>query len=137
MIDKRGGMSLRVNVRSTQDGRRDHVVRRVSRSPVRSLRTSRFEEHPRRMEGRGFPPEHIKTRDRDLRTRDVREEISRRKAAGESLRPARSMALQASIERDRMLLRKEREERNFLRMERERLERERRQLERDRIERER
>ena len=138
-------MSLRVNVRSSQDGRRADVLRRVAHSPIRSARTSRLDDRVRRPDGRSIAQEHARARDRELRERDLRsreirgrdarEEISRRKASNP--RPSRSLALQASIERDRLLLRKEKEERDYLRMQRERLERERRQLERDRMERER
>ena len=129
--NERGGLSLRVNVRSAQDGR--NAVRRTS-----PHRLTRPDERTTRRDGRSIAQGAARARNRDarereIRSRDAREEISRRRATNK--RPTKSMALQASIERDRIMLQKEKEERNFLRMEREKLEKERRQLERDRIER--
>ncbi|XP_078488555.1 uncharacterized protein LOC100186425 isoform X1 [Ciona intestinalis] len=117
MDTNKGEMSLRVNV-SASSGRKPNVVKRVSKpanhdkkQPIRKPEVLTLEQ-----------------------IRAQRREAPRRRV-GEGRN--QSLAASASgVERERAMLRREREEREFLRLEREKLERERRQLERDRLERE-
>ena len=131
VIDNKGGMSLRVNVSSDADRiRRLPPMRRVSRSPIRGVAGA---------VGRG----RFTQRRTDVLSLN---EIRRQRRQQERIVTARHVppapasrmtrVSMTSVERERQLLRREREERDFLRQERERLERERRQLERDRLERE-